>query len=515
MLASLAVLLLAGQSAVAASSSSNRGGRKLPKHTYAIEQTYGKFSARNVVQQDMQRRIAQGLAPPTTPDATVKVVNAAGSPSTFASPAAVPDAVGVSAAAADAGTDVTIFNGFSSYHINMGVGENNQNFYMLIDCGSANTWVDGNTYVQTATAVDTGNLVGMNYGIGQFRGVEYLETVSFDGEDGDRIVATQQGLGISTSQQSFDGVGGILALGPALQTLYSQKDQQLNTIEEIIPTVVDTLAAQGEIPAAIVGLSLIPTTSSTNPGTGTITFGGVSEDDFTGDIMYFPKESADFIAPYWGFSTSSVTIDFLSTDEESYQSTQLLDGLKYGIVDSGATLVAIPETAYATYVANLPGTYQDPNTGLTLIPAAQVPRIGNMTFTIGGEDYIFTPSAQLIPSEISPLFGLPSPSESGFYTSVFSNSGVSADTFTLGMYFLERFYVVLDTPNSRIGFAYTEYTFEKTTEITRFRRTKRAHRNGEKRHEWSDGKNRLDQLLARSPFRNSAASVAVQAIAAS
>ena len=108
--------------------------------------------------------------------------------------------------------------------------------------------------------------------------------------------------------------------------------------------------------------------------------------------------------------------------------------------------------------------------------------------------------------------------------SVFSNTlFLGDDSFTLGMYFLERCklppfspcratltdtfghnidYSVYDTTNSRIGFATTDYTFEDTFhDSTSARKTKRAHREHEKKHEWIDGKNRLGSLKARSPFR--------------
>lgn len=72
-----------------------------PKRTYTLHQKFGKVANTNVVQQDMNRRIAQGWAG-GPPSASVKIANAAGS---VASPAAV----GVSAAAGPSdGTDVTM-----------------------------------------------------------------------------------------------------------------------------------------------------------------------------------------------------------------------------------------------------------------------------------------------------------------------------------------------------------------------------------------------------------------------
>lgn len=61
-------------------------------------------------------------------------------------------------------------------------------------------------------------------------------------------------------------------------------------------------------------------------------------------------------------------------------------------------------------------------------------------------------------------------------------------------------YSTYDSTNNRIGLATTDYTYQKTTEIASFRRAKRAHRDSTKRHEWKDGKARLDSLGSRSPF---------------
>ena len=89
---------------------------------------------------------------------------------------------------------------------------------------SANTWVGGDTpYVQTSSSVKTGNLVGMNYGIGSFRGEEYIDTVTLIGDDGDILTAREQGVGVATQQTGFDGLDGVLGLGPTLGTDSSVK----------------------------------------------------------------------------------------------------------------------------------------------------------------------------------------------------------------------------------------------------------------------------------------------------
>ena len=63
----------------------------------------------------------------------------------------------------------------------------------------------------------------MNYGIGSFRGNEYIDTVTLVGEDGDILTAREQGVGVATQQTGFDGLDGVLGLGPTLGTDSSVK----------------------------------------------------------------------------------------------------------------------------------------------------------------------------------------------------------------------------------------------------------------------------------------------------
>lgn len=133
-------------------------------------------------------------------------------------------------------------NDITAYLISIGVGEPAQTFpRLLIDTGvspldlhtpsprllptqSANTWVGNNVpYVPTASARNTSLLVGQNYGIGSFRGDEFTDTVTLIGIDGEDLVAKNQGIGIETSSDQFDGLDGILALAPKEQTYLSLK----------------------------------------------------------------------------------------------------------------------------------------------------------------------------------------------------------------------------------------------------------------------------------------------------
>ncbi|KAK9900814.1 acid protease [Cystobasidium minutum MCA 4210] len=466
------------------------------RSTYQLEQKL-KYNGGNIAEADRRRAAALG-----------RNSNAAQSSGTFA---------GVANAVSFAATEVSnipIDNGFGSYYAHMKVGEQEDDYLMFIDNGSSNTWVNGTKFEPTGDATDTGNRVSLNYGIGFFRGEQWNVDVSFASETG-TLTAQNQGIGIADAGDGFQDVDGILALGPASQTSRTQMTAGGEILDEVIPTVTDTLFAQGAIPANQYSLALQPITDdnggSNVVGAGTLTFGGVNEEEFIGPLNYFQRETrvldnGSNLANYWSFSIDSLTMETIDDDgnsqTEDITTTQLLDETRYGILDIGATLVGLPIGVFNSYFELLPGYRVNPNNGLVLVPFDQVPRMGNMTFRIAGDDYVFTPSAQLFPPEISTLLlGGLTPEDLGGYLSVFANTGFDTqDSFTLGMYWLERFYSTYDTTNNRIGLAYTDYTFQKTTELTSFRKAKRAHRDSTKRHDWKDGKARLDSLGARSPF---------------
>ena len=57
-----------------------------------------------------------------------------------------------------------------------------------------------------------------------------------------------------------------------------------------------------------------------------------------------------------------------------------------------------------------------------VIPLSEVARAGNMTFTIGGEDYIFPSYAQVFPNEIAAAFLGGNPAADGGASQLLSRS---------------------------------------------------------------------------------------------
>ena len=81
------------------------------------------------------------------------------------------------------------------------------------------------------------------------------------------LVITNQSIGVASSAQGFQGVDGILGIGPV--------DLTAGTLStgEPVPTVTDNLFAQGTIASDSIGIFYEPTTGS-NTVNGELTFGG-------------------------------------------------------------------------------------------------------------------------------------------------------------------------------------------------------------------------------------------------
>ncbi|TFY59242.1 hypothetical protein EVJ58_g5896 [Rhodofomes roseus] len=309
---------------------------------------------------------------------------------------------------------------------------------LIVDTGSSNTWVGANqAYVQTTSSTSTGQTVEVTYGSGEFQGTEYTDTVTI----GNGLAITSQSIGVASSSTGFDGVDGILGLGPEDLTCGT-----LTTDENAcIPTVVQNAYSQGLISAEEIGISFAPITGSSGSDTnGVITFGGADSSYYTGTLTYTDITSTEPADYYVGI-----------TQTVSYGGTTLFSN-EAGIVDTGTTLIYIPTIAYDLYVLAT-GATLDENTGLLRLTTSQYDSLEDMTFTIGGVDYTFTANAQIWPRSLNTAIG----GTADYVYLVVSDMGSSGETgleFINGMTWLERYYFVYDTAASQVGFATTEYT---------------------------------------------------------
>jgi len=321
-----------------------------------------------------------------------------------------------------ASSSATVINEVDSYIAQVKVGT--QTFDLIVDTGSSNTWVGADTkFSKGSTGVSTGKSISVSYGSGSFSGTEYTDTVTVGS-----ATVTSQSIGVASSSTGFSGVDGIFGVGPV--------DLTEDTVSGVstVPTFLDNLYSAGTISTEVLGVSFAPESGSDDDdANGELTLGGTDSSKYTGSITYTAKSTSSSVGPYWGVAVSAIT----------YGTTSLGSGS--GIVDTGTTLIYIPTSAYTKFLS-ASGGKTDSTTGLAKFTTKPT---GTFSFTIGGTKFALTPAQYLVPTAQYSNFGI---SGSSYYSWI-NDGGSSGVDFIIGQKFLENYYSVFDTTNSRIGFA--------------------------------------------------------------
>ncbi|TFK41838.1 aspartic protease [Crucibulum laeve] len=337
----------------------------------------------------------------------------------------------------DAVINEQVDNQAVTYVASVGVGSPATTYSLLIDTGSSNTWVGaGKAYVRTSTSVQTSNRVSVTYGSGSFSGTEFTDQVTL----ASGLVIPNQSIGVASTSEGFDGVDGILGIGPVDLT----SDTLSPATSSLVPTVTDNLFSRKTITANEIGISFEPTTTEDSLN-GELTWGGTDSTKFTGSISFTPITGTSPANEFWGINQSiryGTSTSILSTTA--------------GIVDTGTTLVLIATDAFNRYV-RATGAVNDAATGLLRLTAAQFANLQSLFFTTNGVTYELTANAQIWPRSLNADIGGTAGSIYLIVADIGSPSGEGLD-FINGFAFLERFYSVFDTTNKRVGFATTPFT---------------------------------------------------------
>ncbi|KAF8910133.1 aspartic protease [Gymnopilus junonius] len=328
-----------------------------------------------------------------------------------------------------------------TYVATVGVGSPATQYDLIVDTGSSNTWVGaGIAYVKTSTSTQTSNKVSVTYGSGSFSGTEFTDTVTI----GSGLVITKQSIGVASRSSGFQGVDGIIGIGPVDLT----EDTLSPATSSTIPTVTDNLFSQGTISAHEIGISFEPSITGDDLN-GEITWGGTDSSKFTGSITFIPVTSTSPASEFWGINQSiryGTSTNILSTTA--------------GIVDTGTTLILLSTQGFSAY-QKATGAVNDNNTGLLRITSAQFSNLQSLFFTAGGATFELTANAQIWPRALNTDIGGVANSIYLITNSLGTPSGEGLD-FINGFAFLERFYSVFDSANKRVGFATTSFTTATT-----------------------------------------------------
>jgi len=246
------------------------------------------------------------------------------------------------------------------------------------------------------------------------------------------LTVSKQLIGAANRTSGFSGVDGIFGVGPVGLTSKTVSNMKL------VPTVLDNLYKSKGIWYEALGVYFKPLTGSATAQTnGEITLGGHDPSKYIGKLTYTPVTKVRTYNKYWGIDVSGV----------SYGTKSLLKSVP-AIVDTGTTLIYIPENAYYTFLHDTHGSGTDPS-GL---PVWGKKPTQNFVFTIGGTKFTLTPNQYLVPQAQYGYFGL----DSGRYFAWISTLGAVSEgdiSFIIGQKFLEHFYSVFDTTSRRVGLA--------------------------------------------------------------
>ncbi|KAG2075988.1 acid protease [Suillus decipiens] len=336
--------------------------------------------------------------------------------------------------------DVPLRNDLMGYSIAVDIGKPPRTYNLLLDSGSANTWVRAPDYVETLTTFCTDQPVAVTYGCGFFSGIECLDYVTI----GPGLNVLVQSIGVAEKSAGFPSFDGILGIGPTALTVGTMPE--LPT--ESIPTVTDSLFGQGTISENVVGIFYQPYVNPPLEATGQITFGGTDATKYDGNIGYTPITNIRGAPGFWGINLRI-----------TYRNRVILTTTA-GFVDSGSTYVYIASDGFVKYRVATGGRH-DRATGLLTISENQYGALQPLNFRIGSQTYSLTPNAQIWPRSLNARIG---GEDGSIYLVVcdFNRISGQGDGFILGYMFMQRFYIAYDATNSRVGFATTAFTYATT-----------------------------------------------------
>lgn len=264
-------------------------------------------------------------------------------------------------------------------------------FRVLIDSGSADTWVpstactDCGSHKQLGSSTSSTYKSGsknfsITYGTGSLSGHTATDTLKIGGyslQNKTLGVATKESTDFSSSETPFDGLMGLA-------------NAQLASTGA--PTPIDSLYSKGLVSQPVMGYHLGRSADGRSNNDGEVTFGGVNSDKYTGSLTVIDNYSTQ---GFWEAKFSQVSFGGKAISlTGSYT--------RSAILDTGTTLIVAPQADADAFHAAIPGSKSDGSGGYT-IPCTTSKQVA---FTIGGKTWKMDPRDMLfLPVDSNNLTG--------------------------------------------------------------------------------------------------------------
>ncbi|KAG2354226.1 aspartic peptidase domain-containing protein [Suillus spraguei] len=319
------------------------------------------------------------------------------------------------------------------YIVALGVGSPPKTYTLVVDTGSAITWIGARTPYDE-TGVNTGQGVRTAYGGGQFPTISFSGTFVVDTVTLGDLTIPNYELAVASTVSNFRVYDGILGIGPQDLTA----NTLINDLHATYPTFTDWLVTAAAIRQNIVGIFFMPLIGNRATHVGELAFGEPDYTKCTSNIVYTDVTNTPRSKKFWGID-----------QRITYGDTDILLRTA-GVIDTGSSFIYIASDAYGRYRAATGATIDQP-TGLL-----------HLKFYIGDGVFSLIPNAQIWPRSLN--LKLPGAENDGIYLiikSLRTATGAGFD-FMVGYTFMQRFYTVLDRDNRKVGFATTSFTYATT-----------------------------------------------------
>ncbi|GAA94928.1 hypothetical protein E5Q_01583 [Mixia osmundae IAM 14324] len=334
-------------------------------------------------------------------------------------------------------------NNWQSYVISVSFGNAPFKYNLLLDSGSSLTLAgtdSRNPFAKPRTAIDSRFEFAVIYGDGSsVNGEIYLDNIAVSGTlvVNSTIGGGSPAPGFAVSATQIDG---ILGIGPQSLLDFTLKSSSYRTF------MTDAVLS-GVLPVDQLGINFAPGTTGSDVN-GAVTFGGYDSASLTSPITWAPCSGPINSATYWSVIATIPSIGLNATDSG--------EAATNAILDTGTTLIYIPDSAFENFSKAIPGAISDPNTGLLRFPKTSISSVPTLDITIGGAVFPMTAAETVVPIALYPSQKL----DTNFAYSLVASGGSSEGSFLLGMYFFERYYVILDAsgPSRRAGIARTKHS---------------------------------------------------------